>query len=136
MSWKIINREVKRTTTLRHDDGRTETTEDFKAYFDNLKKPAIVYKKFEFRDPDGKIDIDRSFLYRRTPRYETSDEEYTDTESDTESDSESDSETKSEGISFLSILADYESEHGPISESIPESVPEYVSESVSESPQC
>ena len=53
MSWKIINREVKITTTLRHDDGRTETTEDFKAYFDNLKKPAIVYKKFEFRDPVG-----------------------------------------------------------------------------------
>ena len=132
MSWKIINREVKITTTLRHDDGRTETTEDFKAYFDNLKKPAIVYKKFEIRNPDGKIDIDRSFIFRQTPRYETSDEEYTETESDSDSETDSETETKSktksEGISFLSILTEYESVHGPISES--------VSESVSESPQC
>ena len=98
MKSKIINHEVKITTTVKYDDGRTETTEDFKAYFDNMKTPAFEYKKVEFRDPDGKINEDRSFFYRRTPSGltddETSHEEYTDTESD--SDSESDYKSDSE----------------------------------------
>jgi len=93
MEPKIINREVKISTAIKYNDGSTKTTEDFEAYFDNIDIPAFVYMKVEYRDPNGKIDKDKSFFAREIPcgfnDDETSQEEHTDTESDSESDSES-----------------------------------------------
>ena len=88
MEPKIINREVKILTTIKHNDGSTKTTEDFKAYLDNIDTPVFLYTKVEYRDHNGKIDKDKSFFFRETLCInddETSQEEYTESESESES---------------------------------------------------
>ena len=94
MKSKIINREVKILTIIDYIDGGKKTTTDYKAYFDNIEIPALVYKKIEYRDPNGKIDEDKSIFLRGTPygfnNDKTSQEEHTVTESNSDSDSDSD----------------------------------------------
>ena len=73
MNPKIINREVKTITTFRsnetikYDDGSTKKTAEFKDYLDNEETPFLVYKKVEYIDPNGEIDKNKSFFYKKTP---------------------------------------------------------------------
>ena len=94
MESKIKNREEKISTTIKFYDGSTKTTEEFKAYVDNIDLPVFLYTKVEYRDSNGKIDEDKSFFFRETAcglnDDETSQEEHTDSEFESESESESD----------------------------------------------
>ena len=95
MEPKIVNREVKTITTLKYDDGSTKTTEDFKAYSDDIDLPVFLYGKVEYKDKDGKIDEDKSSYFRETLCIcddESSQEECTKSEFESESESESESE--------------------------------------------
>jgi len=91
MKSKKINREVKISTITDYLDGSKKITTDYKAYFDNRKRPEIVYKKVKYRFSNGKIkEEDKSFFLRRTPDGFNNDEtnqKKTHTESDSESDS-------------------------------------------------
>ena len=96
MEPKVVNREVKTITTLKYDDGSTKTTEDFKAYSNNIDLPVFLYCKVEYKDKDGKIDEDKSSYFRETLCIgddESSQE--SDLESVSDSETESESETKS-----------------------------------------
>ena len=97
MEPKIVNREVKTITTLKYDDGSTKTTEDFKAYSDDIDLPVFLYCKVEYKDKDGKIDEDKSTYFRETLC--VNDDETSEEESDLESVSESETETETESES-------------------------------------
>ena len=92
MEPKIVNREVQTITTLKYDDGSTKTTEDFKAYSDDIDLPVFLYGKVEYKDKDGKIDEDKSFFFRETLC--VNDDATSEEESDLESVSESETESK------------------------------------------
>ena len=66
MEPKVVNREVKTITTLKYDDGSTKTTEDFKAYSNDIDLPVFLYGKVKYKDKDGKIDEDKSSYFRET----------------------------------------------------------------------
>ena len=95
---KVVNREVKTITTLKYDDGSTKTTEDFKAYSNDIDLPVFLYGKVEYKDKDGKIDEDKSSYFRETLCIgdDESSQEESDLESVSESETESESETKTE----------------------------------------
>ena len=94
MEPKVVNREVKTITTLKYDDGSTKTTEDFKAYSDDIELPVFLYCKVEYKDKYGKIDVNKSTYFRETLCI--CDDEDSQEESDLESVSESETETESE----------------------------------------
>ena len=94
MEPKVVNREVKTITTLKYDDGSTKTTEDFKAYSNDIDLPVFLYGKVEYKDKDGKIDEDKSSYFRETLCI--GDDESSQEESDLESVSESESDSESE----------------------------------------
>ena len=98
MEPKVVNREVKTITTLKYDDGSTKTTEDFKAYSNDIDLPVFLYGKVEYKDKDGKIDEDKSSYFRETLCIgdDESSQEESDLESVSESETESESETKTE----------------------------------------
>ena len=93
MEPKVVNREVKTITTLKYDDGSTKTTEDFKAYSNDIDLPVFLYGKVEYKDKDGKIDEDKSSYLRETLCI--GDDESSQEESDLESVSESETESES-----------------------------------------
>ena len=102
MESKIVNREVKTITTLKYDDGSTKTTEDFKAYSDDIDLPVFLYCKVEYKDKDGKIDEDKSSYFRETLCIgddESSQEECTESESESETETESETESEYESES-------------------------------------
>ena len=94
MEPKVVNREVKMITTLKYDDGSTKTTEDFKAYSNDIDLPVFLYGKVEYKDKDGKIDEDKSSYFRETLCI--GDDESSQEESDLESVSESEADSESE----------------------------------------
>ena len=94
MEPKVVNREVKTITTIKYDDGSTKTTEDFKAYSNDIDLPVFLYGKVEYKDKDGKIDEDKSSYFRETLCI--GDDESSQEESDLESVSESESDFESE----------------------------------------
>ena len=106
MEPKVVNREVKTITTLKYDDGSTKTTEDFKAYSNDIDLPVFLYGEVEYKDKDGKIDENKSSYFRETlcigddesseeePDLESVSESETETETETESESDSESESK------------------------------------------
>ena len=94
MEPKVVNREVKTITTLKYDDGSTKTTEDLKAYSNDIDLPVFLYGKVEYKDKDGKIDEDKSSYFRETLCI--GDDESSQEESDLESVSESETESESE----------------------------------------
>ena len=94
MEPKVVNREVKTITTLKYDDGSTKTTEDFKAYSNDIDLPVFLFGKVEYKDKDGKIDEDKSSYFRETLCI--GDDESSQEESDLESVSESESNSESE----------------------------------------
>ena len=83
---KIINQEVKISTTIYYNDGCTKTIDYFKVYLDNKKTPELKYKIVEFTYPDGEIDVNRSYDCKmiNDDSDETSRLEYTDSESDSD----------------------------------------------------
>ena len=101
---KITNRQIKTSTNkYKHNDGSTETIEEFEVYFDNIDTPAFVCMKVVYRDPNGKIDKDKSFVARDMPCGFHDDiarrEEYTDSDSESVSGSDSKSDTESDSES-------------------------------------
>ena len=98
MEPKVVNPEVKTITTLKYDDGSTKTTEDFKAYSNDIDLPVFLYGKVEYKDKDGKIDEDKSSYFRETLCIgdDESSQEESDLESVSESETESESDSESE----------------------------------------
>ena len=89
---KTLKREVRKTETVKHNDGSMHIMEETEVYIDNMKTPMLAYTKFEYWDSLGFLDKTKTYFSKDFDRnYYDNDEEYYKDDSGSESDFESES---------------------------------------------